>query len=319
MSASRILVLGSINLDLVVQGEQLPAPGETVSGGSFFQASGGKGANQAVAAARVSDEPVVLIAATGGDLFGRQLRSELARENLCMDHVFQVDEEATGVALVLVDRDGENCISVAPGANRRLDASHLDQVQEQTWQAAAVFLASLEVPLETVAEGLKRARAHGLTTILNPAPARGDLVEHPLMQEVDLLTPNRHEAELMTGIAVVDLESAGRAGRQLQERGPRQVIITRGAEGAVVIDDQVRPLPAIPVEVVDTTAAGDCFNGVLAAALARQQDLVSAARQATIAAGICVTRPGAQPSLPTREELDGRALASQESPQEAGQ
>jgi ribokinase len=267
----------------------------------------------------VSNEPVVLIAATGGDLFGRQLRSELARENLCMDHVFQVDEEATGVALILVDEDGENCISVAPGANARLDASHLDQVGEPTWQAAGVFLASLEVPLETVAEGLKRARAHGLTTILNPAPARGDLLEHPLMQELDLLTPNCHEAESMTGIAVVDLESAGRAGRQLQQRGPRQVIITRGAEGLVIIDDEIHSLPAIPVDVVDTTAAGDCFNGVLAAALAQQQDLLSAARQATMAAGICVTQPGAQPSLPTREELAGRDKASQETVKKTGQ
>ena len=303
MSTSRILVIGSMNLDLVVRGTALPAAGETVVGGRFFQASGGKGANQAVAAARVSDEPVVLIAATGNDPFGLQLRSELGRENLHMDHVFQVEQEATGVALILVDRDGENSISVAPGANARLAASHLDQVGDSTWKSASIFLASLEIPLETVAEGLKRARAHGLTTILNPAPASRDLTSHPLMQEVDLLTPNRQEAELMTGIPVRDLDSASRAGRTLQHHGPRRVIITLGAEGAVLIDDEIRLLPATRVETVDTTAAGDCFNGVLAAALARQEDLLSAAQQATIAAGICVTRPGAQPSLPTRDEL----------------
>ncbi len=303
MSTSRILVIGSINLDLVVRGTALPAAGETVIGGRFFQASGGKGANQAVAAARVSDEPVVLIAATGNDPFGSQLRSELGRENLHMDHVFQVDEEATGVALILVDRDGENSISVAPGANARLDASHLDLLGDSIWKSAGIFLASLEVPLETVAEGLKRARAHGLTTILNPAPASKELTRHPLMQEVDLLTPNRQEAELMTGMTVKDPDSAGMAGRQLQHHGPRRVIITLGAEGAVLIDEEIRLLPATQVDTVDTTAAGDCFNGVLAAALARQEDLFSAAQQATIAAGICVSRPGAQPSLPTRDEL----------------
>ncbi len=303
MSTSRILVIGSINLDLVVRGTALPAAGETVIGGRFFQASGGKGANQAVAAARVSDEPVVLIAATGNDPFGSQLRSELGRENLHMDHVFQVDEEATGVALILVNQDGENSISVAPGANARLDASHLDLLEDSIWKSAGIFLASLEVPLETVAEGLKRARAHGLTTILNPAPASKELARHPLMQEVDLLTPNRQEAELMTGMTVKDPDSAGMAGRQLQHHGPRRVIITLGAEGAVLIDEEIRLLPATQVDTVDTTAAGDCFNGVLAAALARQEDLFSAAQQATIAAGICVSRPGAQPSLPTRDEL----------------
>ena len=305
MSAPRILVLGSINLDLVVQGDRLPVPGETISGGSFLQASGGKGANQAVAAARVSQRPVMLIGATGNDLFGNQLRSELARENLCLDYLYQVEDEATGVALILVDKEGENCISVASGANSSLRPDHVGQLQEEAWQAGEVFLCSLEIPLETVSEGLLRARSMGLKTILNPAPALPNLAQHGLMQEVDLLTPNSHEAEMLSGIAVVDLESAGRAGRRLQQLGPRQVIITRGAEGAVVIDDEeIYPVPAIDVNAVDTTAAGDCFNGVLAVAFAEHDNLVAAVKQATMAAGISVTRAGAQPSLPSRQELN---------------
>ena len=304
MSAPRILVLGSINLDLVVRGNRLPVPGETVTGGTFFQASGGKGANQAVAASRLSQRPVSLIAAIGGDPFGEQLRSELAQENLCLDHLFQCKEEATGVALILVDEEGENCISVAPGANGQLHPGQLDQVDDEVWQAADVFLCSLEIPLETVSRGLEKARSSGLRTILNPAPAHSELAGHPLMQNIDLLTPNRHEAELLTGIAVVDLESAGRAGRCLQQLGPRQVIITRGAEGAVVIEDEIHSIEAIPVDAVDTTAAGDCFNGVLAVSLADREDLCTATRKATLAASICVTRAGAQPSLPTREEVE---------------
>jgi ribokinase len=307
MSAPRILVLGSTNLDLVVRGNRLPVPGETVSGGTFFQACGGKGANQAVAAARLGQQPVVLIAATGSDPFGEQLRSELAKENLCLDHLFQFEKEATGVALILVDEEGENCISVAPGANSQLQPGQLDQVGDQVWQAAEVFLASLETPLETVSRGLEKARALGLRTILNPAPAHPGLTDHPMMQSIDLLTPNSHEAELLSGIAVVDLESAGRAGRHLQQCGPRQVIITRGAEGVVVIDDEIHSLPATPVDAIDTTAAGDCFNGALAVALADQHDLCASARQAIIAASICVTRAGAQPSLPTREEVEKRS------------
>jgi ribokinase len=304
MSAPRILVLGSINLDLVVQGDRLPVPGETVSAGTFFQASGGKGANQAVAAARLSQQPVSLIAATGSDPFGEQLRSELAKENLCLDHLFQFKKEATGVALILVDEEGENCISVAPGANGQLHPAQLDQVGDEVWQAADVFLCSLEIPLETVSRGLEKARSAGLLTILNPAPAHPELAGQPLMRNIDLLTPNSHEAELLTGIAVVDLESASRAGRRLQQLGPRQVIITRGAEGAVVIEDEIHSIGAIPVDAIDTTAAGDCFNGVLAVSLAGREDLCTAARKATIAASICVTRAGAQPSLPTREEVE---------------
>ena len=304
ISEPQILVLGSINMDLVVRGDQLPGAGETVIGGEFFQASGGKGANQAVAAARSSNSPVVLIAASGSDPFGQQLRSELARENLCMDFVFQIQDEPTGVALILVDGNGENCISVAPGANARLDPAHLDQLGDHAWPSAGVFLASLESPLKTVARGIDLARQHGMTTILNPAPAHPELLDQPWMKQLDLITPNRHEAELLSGIAVDDLESAVAAGRRIQQCGPSQVIITLGAEGAVVIDQQVHKLPAMAVDAVDSTAAGDCFNGVLAVALAEKQDLLTAAHWAIKAAGICVTRRGAQPSLPTREQID---------------
>lgn len=301
-----VIVLGSINIDLVVHGPRLPTPGETVLGGKFSQVSGGKGANQAVAAARTGEEPVLLIAAVGSDSFGRAALESLGRERLDLSHVKWIDGEATGVALIMVAGDGENCISVASGANGALTAADVESIPDGEFQTAKVFLACLESPISAVRAGLARAKRAGLTTILNPAPADAAILHGDLMSLVDILTPNRTEAAALTGVAISNHESAVIAARKLQQCGCSKVIVTLGREGCIVVEKNSYVVPAHPVEAVDATAAGDAFNGVLAIALAEGRPLDEAVRWATAAAGISVTRRGAQPSLPSREEIVAR-------------
>jgi len=301
-----IVILGSINTDLVIRGPRLPRPGETVLGGEFFEAPGGKGANQAVAAARAGRETVVFLAAVGDDRFGQQALAGLAAEGIDCRWIREVPGVATGVALILVDPHGENMISVASGANSCLSAGDVDGLPPDLFSAAKVFLASLESPRETVGRGLARARAAGATTILNPAPALAAHEAAPLWRLADLLTPNEHEAAMLAETSVDSAESAMAAGRLIQSRGAGHVIVTLGARGCVVVEKNAAAvvIPAVPVQPVDATAAGDAFSGALAVALAEGQRLVDAARFATVAAGIAVTRAGAQPSLPRREEID---------------
>lgn len=299
-----VLVLGSINVDLVLRGERLPAPGETVVGGQFFRALGGKGANQAVAAARFSRERVAFVAAVGADEFGQAALDALAAEHLEMQYVRVLEGEATGVALILVDRGGENLISVASGANARLSPQEVDALPDDFWRRHRVFLASLEVPLATVQRGLERAKSFGLTTIVNPAPAAPRLAEQLDFLLIDLLTPNAGEAAHLTGIQVVDPASAAHAARRIQSLGAAQVVVTLGREGALLVDHEAQHMPAYRVEAIDATAAGDAFNGILAAALAEGQSLADAAQSASAGAAISVTRSGAQPSLPTRAEIE---------------
>ena len=305
MSALSIIVLGSINTDLVVKAPRLPAPGETVLGEEFFQAAGGKGANQAVAAARLAREPVTLLGAVGDDAFGRRALAGLADENLSCEAIKVVPGQASGVALIMVDARGENCISVAPGANLELTAADVDRAPDALFEQASVFLACLESPLDTVARGLARAKAHGLTTILNPAPACDELIGHEMLRLVDVITPNASEAAALAQIAVDSDEEAGEAGRLLRQQGPRSVLLTLGERGAMLVADDCAAIPSIEVRPRDATAAGDAFNGALAVALAEGRSLAAAARFATVAAGIAVTRLGAQPSLATRGEVDG--------------
>lgn len=302
--AARVLVLGSINVDLVVRSARLPRPGETVIGGDFFQAAGGKGANQAVAAARAAGGGVALIAAVGDDDFGRWSRTELGREPLGLDHVRTLRGTATGVALILVDASGENLISVASGANQALGIEQVAEIDDAVWSAASVFLAGLEVPLDVVRAGLERARRHGLLTVLNPAPALTGAADPSLLGLVDLLTPNEHEAATLAGIEVRDPTSAAEAGHRLRALGCRQVLVTLGGAGSVLVGAETVHIPARPVVAIDTTAAGDALNGALVAALAEGRPLREAIEWATVAAAISVTRRGAQPSLPQRAEID---------------
>lgn len=308
-TSPRVIVLGSVNTDLVIRGPRLPRPGETVLGGVFYQAAGGKGANQAVAAARAARAPVALIAAVGDDGLGRAALEGFARENLHTAHVRVVPGGASGVALILVDETGENAISVASGANAVLRPEDVDAVPDELWSAARVFLTCLESPIDTVVRGLERAKRAGLTTILNPAPADVSICCEQVLRLVDILTPNEGEAALLTGMPVSDEVSAVAAARRLQAYGCGAVIVTRGPAGCVIVTDRfatdgVVSQPACPVQAVDTTAAGDAFNGALAVALSEGEPLVAAARFASHAAAISVTRQGAQPSLPVRGEID---------------
>ncbi|MFP6619692.1 MAG: ribokinase [Pirellulaceae bacterium] len=307
MSAIEILVLGSINQDLVIRGQRIPQPGETVLGGAFYRVAGGKGANQAVACSRASHVPVWLAAAVGQDLFGEQAQADLSTEKLVTTEIREMEGYATGVALILVDEQGENCISVASGANGQLQPDHLPAEKCSIWSPGNYLLVSLEIPWETAAAALRQAQAAGMTTILNPAPATAALAREDKFQHIDVLTPNAHEASLLTGSVVNDIASAMRAAEQLQQRGCRHIIVTLGQQGLVLRqDNEAIHVPAQPVTAVDTTAAGDCFNGALIAALATGKPLAWATRWANVAASLSVGRQGAQPSLPTFAEIEAR-------------
>ena len=311
-SPANIVVLGSINTDLVIRGPRLPAPGETVLGGAFFQAAGGKGANQAVAAARAGVGKVGFIGAVGDDAFGARGVTGLENEGIDRQHVKVVAGQPSGVALILVDESGENLISVAGGANDALSADDVASIPEAVFTGARVFLACLESPVPTVIAGLQRAKAAGLTTILNPAPANVDILDGRVLPLVDVLTPNRGEAALLARLGTSSREGLLDSARRLRERGCGSVIITLGDAGAMVVTDEVVVLAAHRVKAIDATAAGDAFNGALAAALAEGRSLVNAARWASAAAAISVTRLGAQPSLPRRDEIDALAARQPE-------
>lgn len=304
MSDPAILVLGSVNVDLVIRGENLPALGETVIGGDFFQAAGGKGANQAVAASRLTGNPVVFIAAVGDDAFGSQVLQGFHSENMVTDYIRVISGRPTGVALIMVDSAGENCISVASGANLCLSANDVEQVPEAVFSSAKVFLTNLESPLEVVARALARAKAHHLTTILNPAPASQRIFDVSILEHVDILTPNETEAHDLTGVKVSDAATAVRAAKTLRQQGFPAVIVTLGAAGSVVVSEEAKRIDATVVRAIDTTAAGDAYNGALAAALSEGLSLEDAARWASRAAAISVTRSGAQPSLVFRSEME---------------
>lgn len=310
-----VLVLGSINTDLVIRGPRLPRPGETVLEGEFFQAAGGKGANQAVAAARAGKEQVVFLATVGDDSYGRQSLDGLRREGIDCRWIRVVPNVTTGVALILVDPQGENLISVAGGANLALTPEFVDAVPEEVFASAKVCLASLETPAATVLRFLRRARRAGVPTILNPAPALARQQAEPLLKLADVLTPNEHEVATLAECEADSQGSAVAAAAVLQVAGAKSVVVTLGANGSVVVEQNRPPvaIPAMSVTAVDTTAAGDAFSGALAVGLSEGTSLADAARFATIAAGLAVTKAGAQPSLPSRAEIE-RAHSANPSP-----
>jgi ribokinase len=300
MKPAQIVVVGSVNTDMVVKAQRIPAVGETVTGGQFVLAAGGKGANQAVAAARLGAQ-VTLGAKVGQDIFGDQAVENFGREGILTDFVLRDAQSATGVALILVDHEGRNLISVAAGANFALRPRDVD-LAAQRIRTADVVLLQLEVPLDTVAYTAELAARAGVRVILDPAPAAP--LEDSLLRNIAVPTPNEPEAEQLTGIAVRDEASAHAAAGGLLDRGVGQVLITLGAKGAFWADrHQSRHFPPAKVEAVDSTAAGDAFNGGLAVALAECRPMDEAVRQASLAGALAATRLGAQPSLPTRSEL----------------
>ena len=301
-TARRVLVVGSANVDFTVAASRLPAVGETVSGGTLLVNHGGKGANQAVAARRLGAE-VRLVACVGDDASGRGIRAALQAEGIGVDGMMVTSDAATGTALIVVDGQGRNQIVVAPGANWRLSVEHV-RARADDFAWAQVVMCQLETPLDTLAWALAEARRRGLVTVLNPAPVREGIADD-VWRLVEYLTPNEGEAERLSGVAVRDARSAAAAGRALRGRGVGAVIVTLGSQGSLACTarDDIR-VPAFPVEAVDTTAAGDAFNGALGAALAGRDPLPDALRFASAAAALACTRRGAQPSLPTRAEVD---------------
>ena len=288
-----IVVIGSSNTDMVVKTSHLPAGGETVLGGDFFMNAGGKGAHQAVAAARYGTR-VVFIAKTGDDLFGRQVRESMKQDGIITDYVFVDEEHPSGVALITIDSNAENCIVVASGANMHLTPSDIDVAIDEV-RGANIVLMQLETPVETVTYAAKIAAEAGVRVVLNPAPAPVEPLSEELMKNLFLITPNRSEASRISGITVKDIESAQRAAKVIYDMGPRNVIVTLGSDGALVYDGAMFMLvEARKVEAVDTTAAGDTFNGVLVSILAEGRSVIDAVREANAAAAISVTRMGPQ-------------------------
>jgi len=311
MSRPSIVVVGSSNTDMIIRVERLPRPGETILGGEFATAAGGKGANQAVAAARAGGN-VAFVARVGTDVFGDQAVAGFVRDGINVEHVGRDSGAASGVALIFVAHDGENSIGVASGANARLTPEDIAQARP-AFEGAGMVLMQLETPLETVLAAAEQAEKLGLQVILNPAPAQ-PLPDH-LLRRVSILTPNETEAELLTGIPVTDDARAMQAARALHARGVPTVIITLGARGCLVSTvEDVQFVPGFPVSAVDTTAAGDIFNGALAVALGEGLPIQAAARFACAAAAISVTRPGAQPSAPTRREIEQMLRSAKHEP-----
>lgn len=300
-----VVVIGSANIDFSVRVPQLPRAGETVLGEGLTISHGGKGANQAVAAHRAGAD-VQFIAKLGRDDLGDRLARRLEGEGLRTDGLLRDPAQPTGAALILVEASGENLIAVAPGSNACLAPADLERFPA-AWGPGGVLLLQLEIPLETVAAGLRLGRARGLTTVLNPAPARR--LPPEVLDLADVLTPNAAEVAALSGVEVRGPEGAAAAGRSLLGQGCIALVVTLGAAGAVVVRRQgVTPVPPFPVRAVDATAAGDAFSGTLAAALAEGQPLERAAVLASAAGAIAATRRGAQEALPRRAEIE--ALAS---------
>jgi ribokinase len=297
---SNILVIGSSNTDMVVKAARFPQPGETIIGGVFFMFPGGKGANQAVAAARM-DSRVCFICKVGNDVFGQNALRGFQQEGIDVRFASTDPTAASGVALITVNAAGQNEIVVASGANNCLSVADMDAA-EAAFSEADVVLAQLETPIETVVYALKKAHQAGKMTILNPAPAQS--LPDDLYPALFLITPNETEAEILTGITVEDTISAARAADVLLTKGVQNVIITLGAQGAFFKNASTQFfVPAQRVEAIDTTAAGDVFNGALATGLAEKQSMQQAMEMATRAAAISVTRMGAQASAPFRSEV----------------
>lgn len=303
----RIVVIGSSNTDMVVNCQRLPRPGETVLGGEFMMNPGGKGANQAVAVARLGGD-VAFIGKVGDDVFGQRTREQLAGEGIDIAHLGVVADCASGVALINVDADGENCITVASGANAMLRGSDIDAAADLI-AAADIVLMQLEVPLPTVVHAARLAKSKGVTVVLNPAPAPLTPLPVELLENVDILIPNRTELELLSGLPTDD--TVAPAVERMKGLGVKSLVVTLGSKGALICQDgsNTHLVPSFKVKAVDTTAAGDTFCAALCVALAEGKTIDEAVLFGNLAASLTVTRAGAQNAIPTRVEVDGVQMA----------
>ncbi|MCX6212406.1 MAG: ribokinase [Bacteroidetes bacterium] len=300
MGLSKIIIVGSANTDMVVKAKTLPLPGETILGGEFFMNAGGKGANQAVAAARLGGD-VLLVAKVGDDIFGKQTIEGLQKEKINTSFIFIDKTAPSGTALINVNAQGENCIVVAPGANANLLPADIAKVKGM--EAAQILLMQLEIPITTIEQVAKNAKQNHQKMIINPAPAQK--LSDELLNGLFLLTPNETEASILTGIHVVDEKSAAEAANIFLTKGVQNVIITLGKQGAYFQNNEEHFLVAAPVvEALDTTAAGDTFSGAMAVAITEDKSWKQAIEFAVKAASIAVTRLGAQASVPYRNEID---------------
>lgn len=300
---NRIVVVGSSNTDMIIQAPRIPRPGETILGGEFSMAAGGKGANQAVAAARAGGQ-VTFVARVGDDMFGESAIKGFQADGIDVKHVIKDGQAPSGVALIFVAADGENSIGVASGANGRLGPQDVRAAAGEIGSADVVVM-QLETPIETIRAAAEIAASKKVRVILNPAPAQP--LGNALLKHVSVLTPNETEAELLTSIKVEDEATAAKAAKALRDRGVGMVIVTLGARGVYVSAAEFEgAVPGYAVKAVDTTAAGDVFNGALAVAMAERRPLAEAVRFANAAAAISVTRLGAQPSAPKRDEIEAK-------------
>lgn len=299
--SARIVVVGSANVDMVVKAQHIPRPGETVLGGEFTLTAGGKGANQAVAAARMGGH-VTFVGRVGGDGFGADALKQLSQEGIDTTYLNSDPDSAHGIALILVDCMGENAIAVAPGANARLTAEDVERA-EPAFAACDIVLLQLEVPLPAVEKAIELGKKHGKRVVLNPAPS-APLADRILAQ-IDVLTPNETEAEMLLGGGDKGLGGVASTAEELLRRGVGLVVVTMGREGVFVVHPESQyHIPGRKVQAVDTTAAGDAFSGALAVGLAEGRELKEALRRAVAASALSVTKMGAQASLPSLAEVE---------------
>lgn len=302
MNKGKIIVVGSSNTDMVIRTERLPGPGETILGGDFIMNPGGKGANQAVAARRLGAK-VAFVCRLGADMFGDKAVDGYLEEGIDVSYISRDVNKSSGIALITVDSHAENCIVVASGANASLSAADIDNAVKAVADSD-IMLLQLESPMETVEYAAKVAKGLGVKVILNPAPAPKEGIPDAVLENVDLIIPNSTEAEMLSGIHITDYESASEAAKEISAKGISQVIITLGAKGSLVFDNgEEAVVPSVKVKAVDTTAAGDTFCGAVAVALSEGKALAEAAGFAAKASALTVTRMGAQPSIPYRDEI----------------
>ncbi len=300
-SPKKIIVIGSSNTDMVIRSQKMPRPGETVLGGDFMMNQGGKGANQAVAVAKLGGN-TMFIGKIGNDIFGKQTVEMLGKLGIDTTHV-TISDRPSGVALINVDASGENSIAVASGANADLTPADIDAAENDIANAALIIM-QLESPLETVEYAAKVAKKHGVTVILNPAPAPAQPLSASLLENVDIIIPNKTEAEIISGIEISDEESEQRAINAIHAMGIKTVIFTLGSKGALLCEDGTSQLiPTFKVKAIDTTAAGDTFCGAFCVAISEGRPIRDAILFANRAGSISVTRMGAQQSIPTRDEI----------------